>query len=234
MEVFYCGEFAKLKACGEKLTLEYRGDVYDVVKLDERYIIDEKHDITGSDAIIYPASFIKKNNEIFKKIEPYLEFINTYLREYDHITFCDRCYFNIFQFMAEDNHGGWYAECDGYPIRCESIYEKYEVECQWCDYGLCEKCSAGTFDEENLEFNILRNAIVLAAGCMCEFEEFDSIILDFPSEVDHIPRIIDWLKLNWSAGARPPADKEESYTEAWTFSESYDMERCRKYLESLY
>ena len=226
MEVFYEGEYLSLITDEEKLTLKYHDTTYEVVKIDNRYIIDSDN-ISGDDAIIYPAGFIKKNTEVLKKIKPYLKFISKYLHDYCcHVQFCNRCKFNIFNYLNEGNHGGWYNECDGYPSCSSDIYTKYEIECQRCDYGLCDDCEKDYFDEENLEFNILRNAIVFAANALCDYEEFDNIILDFPSKMDHIPKIIKWIDSR--------KYKESNYRNSWTFSCDYEMNRCKKYLESLY
>lgn len=228
MKLFYNGQSVELYHKDNKIWFDYKNEAREVIKLDDRYILNSN---SFDLKILYPYDFIMENTRVLDQIKPYREFIEKYLESYEYISWCERCTFGVFEFMSEDNHGGWFSECDNYPEKCsDDIYVKYDIECQRCDYKLCYNCENNiNFDDSKLEFNILLTAIIVVID-IGNFEELiDEIILDFPSEDDIIPEVIKWLNNYLLHG-----DESKHYREIWTFTDEHDIKRCVKYLESLY
>ncbi len=186
--------------------------------------------------ILYTAKFCNKTNELNSKLQPYMMFIEKYIHSHDeYITFCRRCKFNIFEYLSEDSHGRWYSdECR----ECLSgLFVMHEVHCQRCDYGFCEDCEnneENTFDEENMEFNILRNALVLDVNANV-ISCVDAVISDFPSDDvgKIVSKIIKWLK------EKLGEDGEEDclHVTPWMFSGEFMfkklLEQLRKILRKM-
>ncbi len=197
----------------------YKNKIHEVVKLDDRYMLGNE--------ILYPYEFAAHNMLVAEKTAPYAEFIEKHLLPYENIKWCSRCQFNVFEFLAEDNHGGWFNECDNYPNKCsDPIYEKYEVPCQRCDYALCDDCERNTFDEKNAEFCILRNALLVSAEHAGIGENINEIIGDFPSGGKLLPDIARWLR---DCVESPPPSK--SYRDIWIFADRYVFELCLEAVE---
>jgi hypothetical protein len=174
--------------------------------VDDRFIVEHNDDYI----LLYPYKYVLKNVEIGQKIKPYKSFVEKYIARCD-IAQCKRCAFMIFDWLNEDNHGGFYKECE--DCRSDDYEELIEdLECQRCDYSLCPRCDAGVFDEENMEFNILLNALVLS-----EPESCAKVLSEFPSATDYVPRIVSWLQ-KYSRGELPCA----SYEEAWFLYDQHD------------
>lgn len=224
MKLVYNNSVVDLYSSENKYLFEYKDNIYKPIKLDDRYLLEsEKRD----SVILYPYEFTEQNNKVQNELEPYMDFIENHLHCYEHIAWCKRCGFGVFEHLSEGNHGGWYSECDNYPESCsDSIYKKYDVQCQRCDYGLCDACENNNFNEDKLEFNILRNAVMC---CISELGRIDNLVIEFPSEKDAVSEIITWLD-NYSICI----DDVTDHREVWTFCYESDFKSVRNYLKSLY
>lgn len=211
-----------------KLVLTYGGQQYElwndgivaenitkVIKIDDRFIIEHNDDYV----VLYPHKYVLKNIEIGQKIRPYRSFIEKYIARCD-VAQCKRCGFMLFDWLNEDNHGGFYMECeDCHSNDYEELIE--DLECQRCAYSLCSRCDAGIFDEENMEFDILLNALVLS-----EPESCADVLNAFPSATDYyVPRVMSWLQ-KYLKGEIPCT----TYEEAWFL---YDRHNATQLLSRL-
>lgn len=139
----------------------------------------------------------------------------------------------FFEFMCEDNHGNWYRQCIDNCASVQSKIEDDDVQCQYCDYGLCSSCIA---NKEFDEFDILLNTLLL--NFIHDWptdDEAKKIIDDFPSfEVSHtmlVTRLLKWTKEYLKGGF--PLREVGAGEQAWTYLEKEDVKRLQTFLLTL-
>ncbi len=160
-----------------------------LTKLDSRYYLE----YGKKNEILYDWTFVPKNKEVSDAVAPYSKFISEYF-DHDDIYFCNRCKFGIFNYLFEDNHGGFYYDCDvGREACLAPVLQEFDVQCEWCDRKLCGACERNVFDSENVGFNILLSAVVLFDAINCEYEEFVQLMDDFPSEEKYVQKLITYI-----------------------------------------
>ncbi len=172
----------------EKLHLDKYDTELKLTKLDSRYYLE----YGTKNTFLYNQEFVLKNKKARNLIAPYSKFIKKYF-DRDDIEFCYRCKFGIFYHLSEDNHGGFYYECDKEQACLAPVLQEFDIQCEWCDYKLCGACESDTFDNENVGFNILLSAIVLFDAINCEYEEFAQLMEDFPDKNKNVQKLIKYI-----------------------------------------
>ena len=198
--------------------------VNEIINLDDRFLALRDDD----KVILWPYTVVEEDKRVREIVAPYKEFIDKHLI-FPNIKFCSRCSFGIFDYLSEGKRGEWHRECDNPPQEncSNSVYKKFDVPCQQCDYSLCNECEYNSINTDNVEFNILLSAVLLNSWDLFtgKQEMFDRILTNFPGSRDYIPEIIIWLEKCVCGEI-----ETTTYHEPWAVMDSWEIKSILKHL----